>query len=77
MIDPAKARAPGSRGQYGWYGGGTTYVQIDPIEDLVAIALFQHVPMDEPGVFNLFPLGYYGALVDSPPGSARLHARRE
>jgi len=77
LIDPGRARTPGSQGQYGWYGGATTYVQIDPVEDLVAIALFQHVPMDEPGVFSLFPLGYYAALIDSAPGPAQRRAGRE
>jgi CubicO group peptidase (beta-lactamase class C family) len=64
MIDVAKSSTMGSLGQFGWYGAATTYCQIDPQEDLVAIALFQHFPMDEPKVFQSFANGYYAALVD-------------
>ncbi len=64
MIDLARDRTLGSPGQFGWYGLATTYCQIDPSEDLVAIAFFQHFPMNEIGIFQRFPNGYYSALVD-------------
>ena len=63
VIDPSKCPGPCSKGQFGWYGAATTYCQVDPQEDLVAIALFQHFPMDEPKVFERFANGYYSALV--------------
>jgi CubicO group peptidase (beta-lactamase class C family) len=63
VIDPAKCPGLCSRGQFGWYGAATTYCQIDPQEELLAIALFQHFPMDEPKVFERFANGYYSALV--------------
>jgi len=64
MIDVAKSPAIGSPGQFGWYGAATTYCQIDPQEDLVAMALFQHFPMDEPKVFKCFANGYYTGLAN-------------
>jgi CubicO group peptidase (beta-lactamase class C family) len=64
MIDLSRSPTLGSLGQFGWYGVATTYCQIDPKERLVALAFFQHRPMNEPGVFNLFANGYYSALVD-------------
>jgi CubicO group peptidase (beta-lactamase class C family) len=64
MIDVAKSGTMGSLGQFGWYGAATTYCQIDPREQIVAIAIFQHFPMDEPKVFQRFANGYYSALVD-------------
>jgi CubicO group peptidase (beta-lactamase class C family) len=64
MIDLSRSPTLGSLGQFGWYGVATTYCQIDPKERLVALAFFQHLPMNEPGVFNLFANGYYAALVD-------------
>lgn len=66
VIDPAKDSNLCSLGQFGWYGAATTYCQIDPSEDLVAIALFQHFPMNEPGVFGRFANGYNAALVEFP-----------
>jgi CubicO group peptidase (beta-lactamase class C family) len=64
MIDLSRSGTLGSLGQFGWYGAATTYCQIDPKERLVALLLFQHFPMNEAGVFELFPNGYYAALVD-------------
>jgi CubicO group peptidase (beta-lactamase class C family) len=64
MIDLSQSGTLGSPGQFGWYGAATTYCQIDPKERLVALLLFQHVPMNETGVFTLFPNAYYSALVD-------------
>lgn len=64
MIDLSRSPTLGSLGQFGWYGIATTYCQIDPKERLIALAFFQHFPMDEPGVFNLFANGCYSALVD-------------
>jgi CubicO group peptidase (beta-lactamase class C family) len=64
MVDLSRSDTLGSLGQFGWYGAATTYCQIDPKERLVALLLFQHFPMNETGVFELFPNGYYAALVD-------------
>jgi len=70
IIRPEQTATLGSHGQFGWHGGLTTSAHIDPAEDLVGIALFQHAPMNEPGVFARFPNGLYAALVDAPAGRA-------
>lgn len=64
MIDLSRSGTLGSLGQFGWYGAATTYCQIDPQERLVGLLLFQHFPMNETGVFDLFPNGHYAAVVD-------------
>jgi len=64
MIDVTKSETLGSPGQFGWYGAATTHCQIDPRTEVIAIAVFQHFPMDEPNVFELFANGSYAALVD-------------
>ena len=64
LLDLGQNGTLGSPGQFGWYGAATTYNQIDPRERLVALLFFQHFPMDEPGVFNLFANGTYSSLVD-------------
>ena len=51
-----------SLGQFGWYGAATTYCQIDPKEQIVAVALVQHFPFNEHGFFAQFATGYYQAL---------------
>jgi len=53
---------PSSIGQFGWYGAATTYCQIDPSEELVAIALAQHFPFNQHNFFAAFQTGYYQAL---------------
>jgi CubicO group peptidase (beta-lactamase class C family) len=53
---------PSSIGQFGWYGAATTYCQIDPKENVVAIALAQHFPFNQHNFFAAFQTGYYQAL---------------
>jgi CubicO group peptidase (beta-lactamase class C family) len=64
LIDLGHNGTLGSPGQFGWYGAATTYCQIDPREKLLGLLFFQHFPMNETGVFELFENGYYSALVD-------------
>jgi CubicO group peptidase (beta-lactamase class C family) len=45
-ISPAEAGNLGSVGQFGWGGYATTWLIIDPREELVAIVAAQHVPSD-------------------------------
>ena len=61
-TDPGQLSLPSSVGQFGWYGAATTYCQIDPKERIVAIALAQHFPFNEHGLFARFQTGYYQAL---------------
>jgi len=61
-TDLGQLSIPSSIGQFGWYGAATTYCQIDPKENLVAIALVQHFPFNQHGFFAAFQTGYYQAL---------------
>ena len=61
-VDVGGSDALGSVGQFGWDGGATTYVRIDPAEKLVAILLVQHFPMNESGIFTRFNNACYAAL---------------
>lgn len=54
----------GSPGMFGWDGGTTTLVWMDPKERLVAILLTQHLPYNEHDIFTTFVNGYHAALVD-------------
>jgi CubicO group peptidase (beta-lactamase class C family) len=63
-TDLGQSPTLGSVGAFGWDGMATTTVQIDPRERLVAIALYQHLPFNEGGVFATFTNGAYAALDD-------------
>ena len=56
---------PGLAGRYGWEGGATTYLSIDPGADTIAMIFAQHFPYDEFGLFEQFSAAFYRALVDS------------
>ena len=53
----------GSAGQFGWAGAATTYVIIDPIENMVSIMLIQYKPLIVP-LFNQFQTLVYQAIID-------------
>lgn len=61
-TDLGRLSVPSSIGQFGWYGAATTYCQIDPKENIVAIALAQHLPFNQHGLFAAFQTGYFQAL---------------
>jgi CubicO group peptidase (beta-lactamase class C family) len=61
IADLGESPTLGSVGCYGWDGAATTNVQIDPKEQIVAIVLFQQVPIDH-DIINIFTNGYYAAL---------------
>ena len=44
MLDPARAHAPGSAGDYGWGGWASTMFMVDPAEEMVVIFLTQLGP---------------------------------
>jgi len=46
LQDVAASGTPGSVGQFGWAGAASTYVIMDPRQDLVAILLTQYMPSD-------------------------------
>ncbi|HYK99670.1 MAG TPA: serine hydrolase domain-containing protein [Steroidobacteraceae bacterium] len=48
VTDPAQAGIIGSKGAFGWPGAASTWVDIDPKEDLVALLMVQYFPRDLP-----------------------------
>jgi CubicO group peptidase (beta-lactamase class C family) len=46
LVDEARSGDLGSVGQFGWAGAATTWVIMDPKEDMVAILLAQYMPTD-------------------------------
>jgi CubicO group peptidase (beta-lactamase class C family) len=46
VTDPAQEGIIGSKGSFGWPGAASTWVDIDPKEDLIALLMVQHFPRD-------------------------------
>jgi CubicO group peptidase (beta-lactamase class C family) len=46
LTQPAQAGNLGTVGQYGWSGYATTWVDVDPKEDLIALLFAQYMPRD-------------------------------
>jgi CubicO group peptidase (beta-lactamase class C family) len=63
-LDLAKGNNLGSVGQFGWSGAATTYFNLDPHEDTLALLFLQHFPYDQHGLFPTFSTLFYQALVD-------------
>ena len=63
LLDPARARRPGSVGEYGWAGAANTYFWIDPVEESIAIFLAQIRPAGYFRVAEEFRTLAYQALV--------------
>ena len=64
LLNPAQAGNLGSIGQFGWGGAATTWVIIDPREDMISILLTQYMPMDM-DIVGRFQTLIYQALVDA------------
>ncbi|WP_193555867.1 serine hydrolase domain-containing protein [Marimonas lutisalis] len=64
LLDPAKARMPGSEGDFGWGGMASTYFWTDPVERLTVVYFTQLVPSSSyPSRVELKAL-VQGALAD-------------
>jgi CubicO group peptidase (beta-lactamase class C family) len=61
-LDLAKANRLGSPGQFGWTGAASTYFNIDPQEQTVALVFTQHFPHDQHQLFWTFSTLFYAAL---------------
>jgi CubicO group peptidase (beta-lactamase class C family) len=68
-LDHGGGALAGSIGEFGWSGAATTYVSIDPQEQMVSILLTQHLPFNQPGIFSVFSTMVNAAVA----GPARLH----
>jgi CubicO group peptidase (beta-lactamase class C family) len=63
LLDPAQLGIIGSKGQFGWAGAATTWVIIDPKEDMISILLAQYMPGDG-NLMTQFQTLVYQAIVD-------------
>ncbi len=63
LVDPARAGAIGSVGEYGWGGAASTVFWIDPVEDLAVVFLTQLVPSDAYPIRRQLRSTVYSALV--------------
>jgi CubicO group peptidase (beta-lactamase class C family) len=63
IVDDTKAGVIGSEGQYYWGGAAGTIFWIDPVEDLVAIAMIQHMNVRVP-LRNTMKAIVYGAITE-------------
>jgi CubicO group peptidase (beta-lactamase class C family) len=67
MEDAAAAGYMSSVGTYSWAGYASTYFWVDPKEDMVVIAMTQHVDVSVPAagaIRNQFPTLVYSALME-------------
>lgn len=51
LIDPAKAGFNGTKGEYGWNGAASTWMMIDPEEEMYLVYMVQ-----------MFPYGYHNLI---------------
>ena len=65
VLDVARRGRPGSVGQFGWSGAGSTYFTIDRHEKLVAILLMQHLPQGLPKDPPKISVRFYNAVYQS------------
>jgi CubicO group peptidase (beta-lactamase class C family) len=63
LLDPPGAGNLGSKGQFGWAGAASTWVIMDPQEELVLILLAQYLPADADFAARFQTLAYQ-AIVD-------------
>ena len=63
LMNQAHSGNIGSIGQFGWGGAATTWVIIDPKEDMVSLYFTQYMPM-EFAVVNRFQTLVYQAIID-------------
>ncbi len=63
LLDPPRAGNLGSKGQFGWAGAASTWVIMDPEEDMVLILMAQHLPPDFDFAARFQTLAYQ-AIVD-------------
>jgi CubicO group peptidase (beta-lactamase class C family) len=60
-ADP-RLRTLGSPGEFGWEGLATTYVSMDPKEQVLLLLLIQHAPQNEDSIVERFSTSAYQAL---------------
>jgi len=63
VVDPPKTGVVSSEGEYNWGGAAGTIFWIDPVEDLIAIVMIQHMNVQIP-LRNNFKALVYGAVTE-------------
>lgn len=63
VVDPAASGVISSQGEYYWGGAAGTIFWIDPVEDLIAIVMVQHMNVQVP-LRNTMKALTYGAIVE-------------
>ncbi len=64
IKEPALHDSLGSAGTYSWGGAASTYFFVDPEENLVAVLMGQHYPLNLDKLFQRFTNLVYQAIVD-------------
>jgi CubicO group peptidase (beta-lactamase class C family) len=63
-IDPVAAKVPGSVGDYGWGGAASTWMMIDPVEDLTVLFMTQLLPSSTHPVRSQLKQLVHQAIID-------------
>jgi CubicO group peptidase (beta-lactamase class C family) len=63
VVDAPKSGVISSEGEYNWGGAAGTIFWIDPVEDLIAIVMIQHMNVQVP-LRNTFKALSYGAIIE-------------
>ena len=63
LLDPPRAGNLGSKGQFGWAGAASTWVIMDPEEDMVLILMAQYMIADTEFAARFQTLAYQ-AIID-------------
>ncbi len=63
VVDAPKAGVISSEGEYNWGGAAGTIFWIDPVEDLIAVVMIQHMNVRVP-LRNTFKALTYGAITE-------------
>lgn len=64
MVDPGQSRFMSSEGGFGWSGAASTFMRIDPKENMVMISMAQFIPIGFHSYHHDFRNMVYQALVD-------------
>lgn len=63
LLNPARSANLSSMGQFGWGGAATTWIIIDPLEDMVALYFTQYMPTDI-NMIGRFQTLVYQSIID-------------
>ena len=62
LVSPAKAGINGSVGEFGWDGAASTWMMIDPLEEMTVLFMVQTFPFNYHGLHKRFQQIIYSAL---------------